>query len=221
MGLPPEHTTLLRQQDYTVHPTGVLDERERLLLVRYGRWMEALSAGTIAPVTPEQERFVRVARGEIGSSSEFEQAWVKLRQAQAAADSECGSAVDPMEVADCLRQLAAAHEAAELIQGEYGTRRSAILEQVRAQLETLDAEYSERLRAASEVVSRRQAEVKEAVLQLGESVRQYGIHAVYSRGRVSWDSRGLYRYLENHPELAVFRRFGVPFVSIRYRPAES
>ena len=94
------------------------------------------------------------------------------------------------------------------------------MECIRAQLDALDAEFSGRLRAADEEVGRLEAEVKEAVLQVGESVKLEGIHAVYVRGRVSWDSRRLSRYAESHPELQEFCEVGAPSVRVRYQATE-
>jgi hypothetical protein len=94
------------------------------------------------------------------------------------------------------------------------------MEQVRAQLDALDDEFSGRMRAAQEEVSHLEAEVKGVVLQAAQSVKHEGIHAVYMRGRVSWNSRELSRYAESHPELQEFRRVGAPSVSLRYKVEE-
>jgi hypothetical protein len=51
-------------------------------------------------------------------------------------------------------------------------------------------------------------------------VKLEGIHAIYYRGRVMWDSRGLSSYAETHPEVLEFRRIGNPSVSIRYKATE-
>jgi uncharacterized protein YifE (UPF0438 family) len=215
MGLPADHAALLRQQDFVIPATEALSQRERLLLLRYGRWLEALSSGRLCPLTPEQEQFVRVARGSEAPSTEFEHAWVKFLQMQSQARDH-----DPLAVASRCARLAQARRSEAAVQAEYQQRHAAVMEQVRSQLEALDTEFSERLRAANEEVGRLEADVKKVVLQLGQSVKHEGIHAVYARGRVSWDTRGLDGYAETHPEVQEFRKVGAPSVSVRYQLPE-
>lgn len=220
MGLPIEHTALLRQHDFVIPAHYELDESERLLLLRYGRWLEALSSGTLQALTPEQEHFVRVARGSDEPRTEFERAWVKLSRLRGpfrATDSLHSESIGPMEAAGRVAELAEAKGRASALHAEHQQRRELVMEQVRAQLEAVDAEFGEQLRMADEEVGRLEDEVREAVRQAGQSVKQEGIHAIYMRGRVTWDSRELNRYAEMHPELLEFRRIGNPSVSIRYK----
>jgi uncharacterized protein YifE (UPF0438 family) len=223
MGLPIDHTALLRQHDFVLPADIGLDERERLLLLRYGRWLEALSTGIIQALTPEQEHFVRVARGSEEPSTDFERAWVRYSQLQSKSGTIEGShssRAGPLEVSSRLAQLAEAKRYAAEIHVEYKNRRELVMEQVRAQLEAVDAEFGEMLREADEEVSRLEGEVKEAVRTVGQSVKHEGIHAVYVGGRVTWDNRRLGHYAETHPEVLEFRRVGNPSVSIRYKPTE-
>jgi uncharacterized protein YifE (UPF0438 family) len=48
-------------------------------LSEYGNWLEALAAGAIQPVTPEQEHFLRVNREEAEPSTVCERAWLRLK----------------------------------------------------------------------------------------------------------------------------------------------
>lgn len=224
MGLPNDHAALLRQHDFVVPANSGLDERERLLLLRYGRWLEALSTGVIQALTSEQEHFVRVARGSEEPITDFERAWVKVskvREQSSTSGALTSDCIGSLEVASRLTQLAEAKRYATEIHVEYENRRASVMEQVRAQLEALDAEFGEMLREADEEVVRLEGEVKEAVRAVGESVKQEGVHAIYMRGRVTWDSRGLSRYAETNPAVMEFRRVGTPSVSIRYKATES
>jgi hypothetical protein len=213
MAMPPEHTTLLQRNDFPVAPAGNLDDQERDLLSRYGYWLEALSRGELAPITPEQERFVRVARGQEEPRSAFEIAWLKQQRAVLPRPS-----AGPLEVSERLDRLQAARLAAAAVQEEYDRRRAAIMESVQPLLETLDAEFADRLRATNNEVARLQGEARDAVLNLGASFRHRDVHAVFVRGRVTWDTKGLSRYAETHPEVAEFRREGKPTVSFRFQP---
>lgn len=224
MGLPNDHAALLSRHDFVLPANNGLDERERLLLLRYGRWLEALSTGILQALTPEQEHFVRVARGSEEPITDFERAWVKLSplRAQSAAtkslNSDCGNRLD---VANRVAQLAEAKRYATEIHAEYQKRRESVMEQIRTQLEAVDAEFGEMLREADEEVVRLEGEVKEAVREGGRSVKQEGIHVIYNRGRSTWDNRRLSSYAETHPEVLEFRRIGNPIVSIRYKAAET
>jgi len=55
------------------------------------------------------------------------------------------------------------------------------------------------------------------VLKAGQSIKEVGIYAVYARGRVTWDGRGLSEYAQTNPEVQQFRRIGPPTVSLRYQ----
>lgn len=58
-------------------------------------------------------------------------------------------------------------------------------------------------------------EVKHEVVELGETVKGTFLMAVYSKGRVSWDTKALEGYITAHPEIEKFRKQGEPSVSIR------
>jgi hypothetical protein len=124
-----------------------------------------------------------------------------------------------MELARRLDHFQAARKFAAAVQEEYAKRQAAILEQVRPLMDALDAEFADRLKESGEEASRLEAEVREAVLAYGASIRHAGVHAVYARGRVTWDTRGLTEYMETHPDVAEFRRVGQPSVSLRYESA--
>lgn len=75
-----EHARL-RSERLTL-PDEVLNElttREAQLLTRYGRWLEGLAAGELAPLTLEQSRFVDVASGKLEPVTEYERVWIRYR----------------------------------------------------------------------------------------------------------------------------------------------
>lgn len=211
MALPPEHAALLNRADYPVRPDAELEAAERETLARYGHWLAALAAGSIAPTTPEQMHFVSVAHGEAEPHSAFERAWAKHERS-----ADVSPPVGPLELGDCLERLKAARDTSSALRAELAARRDAILDRVRPQLEELDAEYADRLNIADADAAGLEAAARDAVLSFGASFRHAGVSAVYSRGRVSWDTPGLVRYAESHPELAEFRRMSAPIVSLRF-----
>ena len=59
------------------------------------------------------------------------------------------------------------------------------------------------------------AEIKEEVIAAGETVKSDSLMAVYSKGRVSWDTKALDGYCAAHPEVEQFKKVGEPSVAIR------
>ena len=57
---------------------------------------------------------------------------------------------------------------------------------------------------------------RQAAVAYGSSFKHAGVHAVYVRGRVSWDAKGLESYADDHPEVREHRRVGEPSVSLRF-----
>jgi hypothetical protein len=53
------------------------------------------------------------------------------------------------------------------------------------------------------------------VLKNGATVRGSYLMAVWSKGRVSWDDKGLSNYAQAHPDLLQYRKQGDPSISIR------
>ena len=60
--------------------TEIFDREELEILRRYGRQFERLMNGERAPMTPEQERFIEVCRGEAKPVSDYEEVWWKYLQ---------------------------------------------------------------------------------------------------------------------------------------------
>lgn len=58
-------------------------------------------------------------------------------------------------------------------------------------------------------------DIKSSVITTGESAKGSRLHAVYAKGRVTWDGSGLGGYAVAHPEINAFKKEGSPSVSIR------
>jgi len=59
------------------------------------------------------------------------------------------------------------------------------------------------------------AEVKADVLNAGATVKGDYMMAVYNKGRVSWDTKGLDGFAIAHPEMQAFRKVGEPTITLR------
>ena len=60
-----------------------------------------------------------------------------------------------------------------------------------------------------------ESEIREAVLGLGHTVKDDVLMAVWNKGRIKWDTKGLDGYAVANPEVGAFRSVGEPSVTIR------
>mgnify|MGYP001032694453 CR=1 FL=1 len=118
-------------------------------------------------------------------------------------------------IENLLDKLSEIQSAADLLQVDYNEKRAAILATVQEQLDALEAEYKPKLDAAGENANTITQAIKAAVIEQGASVRGAHLQAVYTKGRVSWDSKALEGFSAAHPEILTFRKIGEPSVSIR------
>jgi hypothetical protein len=92
----------------------------------------------------------------------------------------------------------------------------AIVAPVQDRIDDLEALYAEKTQALIEEIAIREGGIKDSVVALRESVKGSLLHAVYAKGRVSWDNGKLEGYAAaGHPEILDFRSEGKPSVSMR------
>lgn len=120
-----------------------------------------------------------------------------------------------MTITEMLNQLASYRHAADANRITFEQERDKILAPVKAQLADLDAEYMPLLEAVQENIAAMEAQVKQAVLQHGASVKGDHLMAVWNKGRTSWDTRKLDGLMIALPQLKECRSEGAPSVSIR------
>ena len=90
-----------------------------------------------------------------------------------------------------------------------------IPKQLRDRMLEIRAEREPQLQSLQAQRSELEDKLKEYVLQVGETLKGKEHMFVFSKGRVSWDTKSLEGYVKAHPELLVFRSEGKPSVSIR------
>jgi len=78
-----------------------------------------------------------------------------------------------------------------------------------------EAEFAMKGEGLQANITELDAAVKAQVLAHGDKVRGMHLQAVWTKGRVSWDTKALDGYAAAHPEIAQFRTTGEPSVSIR------
>jgi hypothetical protein len=90
-----------------------------------------------------------------------------------------------------------------------------ITPEIKERLAEIDAKYQGEMESIQSRISVLDYDIRQAVLKLGESIKGSRLHAVWNKGRVSWDTRALDGYSKAHPELNEFRKEGEPSISIR------
>lgn len=120
-----------------------------------------------------------------------------------------------MNAIELLEEYSDVRSQADLLNLDYNLQRNLILATVQAELDALDAEYQPKRLAAAEKLTALEGEIKRVVAAGGATVKGGLFQAVYTKGRVSWDSKALEGYAAAHPEIIAFRKEGEPSVSIR------
>ena len=168
MSHPDGHAAYLAKHDFVIPPGDDFTAADCDLLRKYGRWMDALAAGTLKPTTASQEQFLLVARGEREAQSDFEKAWAIVMQAR----DLCNAVA---------RTFVALHDArahAATLEAECRAARAEVLDAVRDRLDAVDAAFAEPIRHATDGAADAEKAVRELVLQLGRSVPKLaGINA--------------------------------------------
>ena len=90
-----------------------------------------------------------------------------------------------------------------------------LTEEIKAQLAEIDKRYQADFELIQEKVKETDGYIRQSVLELGASIKGSRLHAVWTKGRVSWDTRALDGYAAGHPEIVGFRKEGQPTISIR------
>lgn len=206
---PPAHAALLRREDYPVPPNALVSDADRKALTRYGYWLDALANGSIAPATPEQERFVRVTKGLEPPTSAFEHAWVNLHR----------PAPTPAELAATAAELHEVRQTALAAQQEFAFRQIDVMATVQPQLDAIQAEMQAKLKPLQAEVERLEAALKDGVRRRGSSFWHRGVRVTYSKPRITFDNKALQQYAETHPDINQFRKVGQPIVTLRYDAA--
>ena len=87
--------------------------------------------------------------------------------------------------------------------------------EIKEKLAEIDAEFDPKIEEILQQKSTLEAEIKQEVLQTGRTVKGTYHAFVWSKPRVSWDTKALDGYAAAHPEIAQFRTEGSPSVSVR------
>ncbi len=88
--------------------------------------------------------------------------------------------------------------------------------EIKEKLARIDEYYKGVIDNSQALCNLLESEIKAEVLKQGPSVKSdNGYQAVYSKGRITWDTKALNGYALAHPEIEKLRNPGKPSVSIR------
>ena len=118
-------------------------------------------------------------------------------------------------ILDQLHELSEMKAAADALRLEYEARRTEIMKPVQDELAALELEFAPLTDTLTQNITELELAIKQAVLQQGTSVKGDRLQAVFTRGRVTWDTQNLDLYARTHPEVNRFRKVGTPSVSVR------
>lgn len=94
-------------------------------------------------------------------------------------------------------------------------KKSAIPISVQDMLNEIEVEYAPKQDAINSEISELEAQAKALVLESGETAKGGSLQAVYTKGRITWDTKSLDGYAKANPAIAEYRKQGEPSVSIR------
>lgn len=119
------------------------------------------------------------------------------------------------EILEALSDLSAKQQIAAIYADEFKRRHDAILLKVKPELDALAEELEPTMLAAGVDAGNAEAKVKALVLEYGKSVKGESLHAVYAKGKTTWDGGKLDGMVSLIPQIADARKTGQPSVSIR------
>ena len=123
---------------------------------------------------------------------------------------------DHQKIRLLLDSLAEKRALQEIIRMDKEKARDSVLTaEVRQALADIDAEFADGEEAAAISVTSLEDVIKTTTLEIGETVKAESLYAVYSKPRISWDTKGLAGFAVAHPEIEQFRKVGKPSISIR------
>ena len=92
---------------------------------------------------------------------------------------------------------------------------SVLTPEIKEKLAEIDAEFDPKADEIAQQKSMLEAEIKQEILEAGRTIKGTYHSFVWSKPRVSWDTKALDGYAAAHPEIAQFRIEGSPSVSVR------
>jgi len=121
-----------------------------------------------------------------------------------------------MNTVEMLEQLSEFYSQLDVLQLQKAELLDTVMPpEIKQAVEDVNAEFSGKETAVRENMAALEAQVKQAVIEGGETVKGGVLQAVYNKGRVSWDSRKLEGLMIAFPKLQEARKQGNPYTAIK------
>lgn len=120
---------------------------------------------------------------------------------------------DKQEIFEMLERRANLLAQIELVNSEIKKQKDTILTpEIKLQLEIVDAEFQPIIDSAKDGLSKLEEEIKEAVLDYGETIKSDVCTVVYNRGRRTADLDELTKFINRYPGYDYLMKTGNPSV---------
>lgn len=123
--------------------------------------------------------------------------------------------MDEQEIRELLSKLYVARQSLQIEMDAWRDRKDAVLNKVAPELAKIDAEFEDRIQEFGDQIHSLETSICTAVKLHQQSVKGEQLHAVYSKGRTTWDGKKLDGMMALIPQLKEARKEGEPSVSIR------
>ena len=119
------------------------------------------------------------------------------------------------EILEALSDLSAKKQIADIYADEFKRRHDEIILKVKPELDALAEELESKMLVSGVDMGNAEAKVKALVIEYGKSVKGELLHAVYAKGKTTWDGAKLSGMVAIIPQIAEACKVGQPSVSIR------
>lgn len=97
---------------------------------------------------------------------------------------------------------------------------SILTPEIRQQIKDIEDEFAPEFEKAQEAISKLELNIKADVLENRSTIQGNKLEAVFCKGRVSWDTKGLDEAIKILPQLEQYRNEGLAYVTIRERKGQ-
>lgn len=194
-----------------------LHKRELLDDVRIPADVEAVVKNGMAALA-EVDRDFKPALEEINAEADAKLAALVIPEEIKAALAEIDEARRSInETANTNRQQVQSQiqERKAQLQADTEAKTRQVYSDVAARKAEIEAEFSGAVRAVDENIKKLEAEIKADTKCAGKSVKGKFFHAVYVKGRVTWNTDKMEAWVVDHPFLLSARKEGDPSITLR------
>jgi hypothetical protein len=87
--------------------------------------------------------------------------------------------------------------------------------EIKAKMDEVEDEFKQQEEILLKIIDSLETEIKADTAKFGATVKSSGFMAIWSKGRITWDTKGLTSFASSHPEVLEYRKEGKPIVSVR------